>query len=127
MPPYAGFKDLADYIDQRILRASAQRNRKLTRQGLSLELGKSRAYFQQMCVGAFLPSPEMARELAAYFVGGHDEQAVAGEAHIVGVLAGIESPPPNGEARALADKIMGLSKKNRELAAAFVEFLAARK
>lgn len=126
MPPYAGYKDLADYIDQQLHRASITQHRKITRHGLSLELGKSSNYIHGLCHAQFVPSPDMARAIAAALVGG-DPQEVAGAAHIIGVLCGLENVPPNAEAHALASKIMGLSKKQREMAAAFVEFLAGQK
>lgn len=127
MPPYAGFRNLTEYIDARLARLSTQQGRPATRHRLSLNLGKSSNYVHGLCNGQFTPSPDMVRELAAAFVDSHDEQALAGEAHIVGVLCGLESIPPNDEARALADRIMSLNKKQREMAVAFVEFLASRK
>jgi hypothetical protein len=127
MPPYAGYKDLADFIDQQLARASIAQHRRFTRQRLGIEIGRSKNYIHGLCEKQFAPSPDMARALALGLLGEGDAQAIAGAAHIIGVLSGIEQVPPNTEARALADQIMGLSKKKREMAMAFVEWLASQK
>jgi len=127
MPAYAGYKGLADYIDQQLHRASIAQRRKLTRHSLSIELGRSGNYIHGLCHGQFKPSPNMAREIAACLVGESDARELAGAARTIGILAGTLDLPPDAEAQALADRIMALPRRRRESAAAFVEFLASQK
>ncbi len=122
MPAYAGFTSLSDYIAQRLARDGLSRTR------LSEMIGQHRNYVN--CIvertgqrgrvhpPQFAPSPEACGAIAEVF---------GDDAHIVRVLAGKETPPPDAEARGLADKIARLPKARRLQVAEFVEFLLGRK
>ena len=110
---YAGFSSLTDYLNQRMQRDGLSRTR------LSRAIGKDKNYISCVCATAerppqFSPGPGICDLIAETF---HDDP------HIVRVLAGREAPPPDGEARAIADKISRLPKSKRELAVKFVDFL----
>lgn len=86
MPPFAGFRSLQDYLDQRLTRASLNQNT------FSEALGLRRNYIHSVYHGVFTPSKARCKIIAEFF--GDDP-------HLVRVLAGLESPPPDPDDRDL--------------------------
>lgn len=80
MPPYAGFASLAAYLDDRCRRDS------ITHSALSDALGYPRNYIHTIYHGQFSPSRSRADQIAKFF---------RDDPHIVRILAGLESPPPD--------------------------------
>lgn len=86
MPAYAGFKSIRDYLDSRFARDSTNQN------AVSVALKLRRNYLNSIYHGHFTPSIKRCDQIAAHF--GDDP-------HIVRVLVGRESPPPD-----LNDKVL---------------------
>ena len=79
MAPYAGFKSLKDYIDQRCQREH------INFSTLAEAMGWQRSYVHGLRHARFGPSRTRAGQLAQYF--GDDPR-------VVRILAGLELPPP---------------------------------
>jgi hypothetical protein len=78
MPAYARFKNLRDYLDQRLARDHTNQN------AVSEAFGWRRNYLNSVYHGLFVPSRQRCDQLAKHF--GDDP-------HILRILAGHESPP----------------------------------
>jgi cyanate lyase len=109
MPPYDGYADVADYITRRA------KERGIPHRHLDARLGKSSNYIYRIVSGQMLPSPDMAAAIAAEL--GDDHQTIR-------ILMGLETPPADAAAVALARKILRLPKREREVLEKIVEKLA---
>jgi hypothetical protein len=88
MTTYAGFRDLQDYLDKRLARDE------LTQNSLSEALKLRRNYIHGIYHGHFKPSRNRCDEISRHF--GDDP-------HILRILVGLESPPPDLRDRSLRE------------------------
>ncbi len=120
MPPlstasFAGFDSLAAYLDDR------RRRDGLTQSALSEALGFPRNYIHAIYHGQFSPSRTRADRIARFF---------RDDPHLVRILAGLESPPPNladRQLREINDLAAALSPEQRREAINYLKYLASRK
>ena len=101
MPAYAGFANIQDYLEQRL------RREKITQNAFSEAMGWRRNYINSVVHSLFAPSRRRCDEIAKYF--GDDP-------HLVRVLAGHESAPPDLEdkqTREIYDLMRGLNPEQR--------------
>jgi hypothetical protein len=97
MPPYNGYRDVADYVARR-LRETGQRAIHV-----SSRIGKSRTYVYYLMHGR-LPSPGMCPAVAREL--GDDPQTLR-------ILCGYETPPADAETVTLARQILALPDPDR--------------
>ncbi len=86
MTAFAGFRDLKHYLDDRLARDE------ITQNALSEALKLRRNYINSIYHGVFKPSRRRCDQIARYF---------GDDSHILRVLVGLESPPPD-----LSDKLL---------------------
>ncbi len=111
MPAYAGFKNLRDYLDQRLARHKTNQN------AMSEAMGWRRNYLNSIYHGLFEPSRKRCDQISKYF--GDDP-------HILRILVGHESPPvdlSNRQVREIYDLAHSLTPAQRREAIRFLKSL----
>lgn len=114
MPAYAGFATLSSYLDDRCRRDG------LTHSSLSEALGFPRNYIHTVAHGQFSPSRTRADAIAKFF---------RDDPHLVRILAGLESPPPdlaNRQLREIADLASALDEVGRQSAIDYLRYLLSK-
>lgn len=115
MPPYAGFAHLAAYLNERCRRDN------ISHSALSEALNFPRNYIHTIAHGQFSPSRTRADAIAKHF--GDDP-------HVVRILAGLESPPPdptNRQLREIADLAASLDPAGRAAAIDYLKYLLSKR
>ena len=88
MPAYAGFKNLRDYLERRFAQNETNQN------AFSNAMGWRRNYINGVMHGQFSPSLKRCDQIADFF---------SDDPHLVRVLAGLESLPPDTSDRLLRE------------------------